>query len=129
MRYVEFEVDGKVKKLRFDFNAIADLEQQVGSGVVSLFSEEKIGFHTIRLLFWAGLRWEDQGLTMQRAGMIIKQLLEEGHSFEDLSGMVSKALQLSGLFGNKEDGESEAPFVQTEVEKPVILKKSTNSKQ
>ncbi len=127
MRYVEFEVDGKVKKLRFDFNAIADLEQQAGSGVVNLFSEERVGFHTIRLLFWAGLRWEDNGLTMQRAGMVIKQLLEEGHSLEDLSEWISKALKLSGLFGEqKEDGDKKDPFVQ---EKQTQSKKSQNSKQ
>ncbi len=127
MRYVEITVGDKVKKLRYDFNAIADLEQQVGSGIVKLFSEEMIGFHTIRLLFWAGLRWEDQGLTMQRAGMIIKQLLEEGYTFEQLSGFVSEALKLSGLFGEsdkKEDGESEDPFVEK-----AIPKKSPNSKR
>ncbi len=127
MRYVEITVGDKVKKLRYDFNAIADLEQQVGSGIVKLFSEEMIGFHTIRLLFWAGLRWEDQGLTMQRAGMIIKQLLEEGHTFEDLSALVTEALKLSGLFGDgekKDDGESEAPFVGK-----VTSKKLQNSKR
>jgi hypothetical protein len=129
MRYVEFEVDGKVKKLRFDFNAIADLEQQAGAGVGSLFSEERVGYHTIRLLFWAGLRWEDQGLTMQRTGMILKQLLEEGHSLEDLSTMITKALQVSGLFGKsfeEDGGEIKAPFVPKKQHQP---KKSQNSKQ
>ncbi len=127
MRYVEFEVDGKVKKLRYNFNAIADLEQQVGSGVTKLFSEEMVGFNTIRLLFWAGLRWEDPGLTMQRAGMIIEQLLSEGHSFEELSGWITDAFQLSGLIGVKEEGsgESEPPFVKEQA----TQKKSSNSKK
>lgn len=113
MKHVEFEVDGKVKRLRYDFNALADLEEQAGAGVAKLFREDMIGFHTIRLLFWAGLRWEDHGLTMQRAGMIVKQLLEEGHTFEQLTDYVSRALMLSGLVG-KSDSE-EVPFEEKEI--------------
>ena len=124
MKDIEFEVNGEMKKLRFDFNALADLETQVGMGVAKLFSEDMIGFQTLRLLFWAGLRHENSRLTLNGAGDILKQMIDEGYTFNDLSDLISKALQASGLFGE----EKEAPFVKTGSEK-ASPSKSKNSKK
>ena len=52
----EFELGGKTKKLRYDFNAIADVEESAGMGIAKIFSADMVGLHTIRLLIWAGLK-------------------------------------------------------------------------
>ena len=94
----EFEVGGKLRRLKYDFNAIADVEEVSGMGLMKIFSEEMIGFNTIRLLMWAGLKHEDRGITTQRAGMIIKDMIGEGHDFDSIMNLIISALNKSGLF-------------------------------
>jgi hypothetical protein len=123
MRYVEFEAGDKSYRLRYDFNAIADLEQQSGSGVISLFSEEKVGFHTIRMLLWAGLKWDTKGLTTEKTGDIINDFVAEGNSLEELSNYITDALQESGLFGDVKGGKDKTPFPGTSQQKLKNSKK------
>ena len=104
----EFEVGGKVKRLRYDFNAIADVEEAAGMGIGKIFSEDIIGLHIIRLLVWAGLKHEDRGLTTQRAGLIIRDMINEGHSVESIMELVMRTLDKSGLFPHEEQ-ENENP--------------------
>lgn len=103
---VEFTVKGKTKRLRYDFNAIADVEEKAGAGVMKLFSDDMMGFHTLRLLLWGGLRHEDRGLTIQRAGMIISDLMDEGHALEDIGVFITEALYASGII-SRESSDSE----------------------
>lgn len=103
MNAVNLEIGDKAYRLRYDFNAIADIEQQAGAGVGELFSEGKVGFNTIRLLLWGGLKWEDKGLTLQRAGMIVNEWIQQGNEIEDLMEYVQEALEKSGLFGEKKN--------------------------
>jgi len=127
MRYVEFEAGGKLYKLRYDFNAIADLEQRAGAGVVKLFNEEQIGFNTIRMLVWAGLKWSNPGLTVEDAGRVVVAFISDGNTVEDLSANITKALNTSGLFGKPDDekgDDSEPPF-----QEEVLPKKSASSKK
>ena len=99
MYSVDLEVSGKTKRIKYDFNSIADIEEKAGAGIAKLFAEDMIGFHTIRLLLWAGLRHEDPGITVQRAGQLIKDMQEEGQSLEDIVGLMMEALTKSGIFG------------------------------
>ena len=103
---VEFTVKGKAKRLRYDFNAIADIEEKAGAGVMKLFSDEMMGFHTIRLLLWGGLRHEDHGLTIQRAGMIITDLMDEGVELQEIGDLITKGLMASGII-KQEDLDEE----------------------
>ena len=98
MRTVDLEVGGETKRLRFDFNALADIEEKAGVGAAVLFSEQRMGFNAIRLLVWGGLRHQDPGLTTQRAGMIIRDYIDEGGTFEGLVVKIMDAISLSGLF-------------------------------
>ena len=75
----EIELAGKNRRIKFDYNALADLEKEAGAGIAKLFTDEaNIGFNTIRLLVWSGLKHEERGLTLNRAGLMIEQYIEEG---------------------------------------------------
>jgi len=52
----------------------------------------------LRVLFWGGLKHEDRGITLDRTGLILKQLMEDGKTFDDLYGLAIRGLKLSGVF-------------------------------
>ena len=107
MRATNIEIGGKNKRLRYDFNAVADIEEKSGKGLGSLFNEQNIGLYSMRLLLWGGLKWEDPGLTIQRTGQMIQQFIEDGNDLEDLTPYIEEAINKSGLFGSSESsGES-----------------------
>jgi len=97
-RAVGIQLD-KPRKLRYTFNSVADLEEKAGTGIGALMSEEKIGFYTVRLLTWAGLKWQDKGLTLERTGNMIQTYFDNGGDFVTLMNFITVALQLSGILG------------------------------
>jgi len=106
--YVEIVINGNVKIMKFDYNAVADLEEYYGLGIAEIVSKKRIGFSTVRALYWAGLKWKDKGITIQRAGNYINELVKEGQTFEELMEPVKEALERSGLFKfNKTDETGE----------------------
>lgn len=120
----EFEAGGKSYKLKYDFNAVADIEEKAGYGIGKLISEDMIGFHFIRLFMWGGLRHQDHGITPQRAGMIVKQMLEEGYELEDVSGLVNDGLVAGGIVKVEKEDDSENP---TKPEKSGSATKSKST--
>lgn len=104
MQYAEIELGGKNRKLRYDFNAISDLEEKAQTGIMQLMAEDRMGFGTIRLLVWAGLKWEEKGLTLQRAGDMIQKCLEDGGDLAKIMEPVSKALEQGMAWVNKTSG-------------------------
>ena len=108
-------IDGKQKALRLDFNAIADLEALLGMGIGSLVSDENVGFNIIRGFYWAGLKWKERGLTVERAGNFIQNEINGGRSFEDLMVPVTEAMIASGIIDRVEvEGEEEVDEVDEE---------------
>jgi hypothetical protein len=109
--YVEVELGGENKLLKYDFNAVADIEEYFGKGIGAIMTEENLGFRAIRALYWAGLKWKDRGLTMERVGHLIGKELQEGRSFQELILPIGKALQASKLIGKKQaDDEDTEDF-------------------
>lgn len=94
----------KERKLRFDFNSIADVEERLGAGIAKVFNEDNIGFNTIRALYWAGLKWQDKGLTMDRTGRILNKAINEGTTFKQLMNDMQEALEISGIISKKAMG-------------------------
>lgn len=95
-------------RLRFDVNAIALVEDTLKMGIGQIFSSERIGFSTLRALYWAAMQWENRGLTLNGVGnMIQKAILEHNVSYDKLAEPVAKALAASGLFQSA--GEDFAP--------------------
>lgn len=106
-RYVNVELGGKGRQLRFDFNAVSDLEDYFGKGIGAILSEEQVGFQVIRAMYWAGLKWNNRGLTLPKVGDWLQEKMEEGMEPEELFEPVVKALQYAGLLGSTEDIEEE----------------------
>jgi hypothetical protein len=102
MNGVEIELGGKSRRLRYDFNAIADIEQKAGLGIGALFDENRAGLNSLRLLIWGGLKWQERGLTVEQAGQIVGDYLKDGGSLEELMGKVTDALRQSGVIGFQE---------------------------
>jgi len=93
--YVAIELD-KPRRLRFDINALADLEETMGATLPAIISGG-VGIRALRALIWAGLRWEDPGLTEVRAGELLQVHLERGGDLAEISKAVHDALAASGL--------------------------------
>lgn len=114
--YVEVEFKGKAHLLRFDFNAIADIEEYFGKGIGAIMDEERVGFSTVRALYWGGLKWKIKGLTIEKTGkMIQKKMIEDESNFKELMEPIVKGLQASGYMGKPNpEGEEEDDNEDTE---------------
>jgi hypothetical protein len=107
--YVEVHFGGKDRLLKFDVNAACDLEDYFGKGVPAILHEEQIGFRLCRAFYWAGLKWKEPGLTIQRVGMMLnKEIQEEGKTIMDMMEPVMDALKKSRLLNAPKDEFDEA---------------------
>lgn len=91
--YVKIQVGEEEKLLKFDYNAVADLEDMYDTGLFELLDEKKMGLRTIRALYWAGLKWKEPKMSLAKAGNIVEQMLVDGVDLEDLTQPIFKALQ------------------------------------
>lgn len=109
MRGVKVEIAGRECELRYDLNALADLEEVLGRGLSVLFQEEAVGIATIRGLLWAGLKWSRrrQGFTRADAGSLLEQHMRQGGAVADVLPAIVEALRASGLVGQLEEDEEE----------------------
>lgn len=94
------KIENKEYEIKFTFNKIADMESKSGKGIAELLKEDAIGFSTIRLLLWSALHKELGNITLENAGEISQNLINEGLSFSDLAEIFVKALMESGLLSN-----------------------------
>jgi len=102
-RTVPFDLLDRPRNIRFDVNALADLEEKLGIGPAQIFSEERTGYATIRGLLWAGIKWEDKRITVDRAGELLQTFLEKGGELEKLMMPLAEALTNSGIFPREEE--------------------------
>ena len=126
---VPFDFPGfkRPRELRFDYNAIAELENTLGMTPNQIF-QQRAGLFTIRGLLWAGLRHEQPNLTQEAVGNMIQSFISEhGGELDQLSTKVGEAIKASGLFkeatedGDEDDGdqgneEQDAPPAPTSVQ-------------
>ncbi len=100
---------GKPRHLRYDINAIADVERETKSGFMTIMSQERIGFDTIRIMLWAGLKWEDPSLTVSKVGDHLQKYITINKAnmvtaISVFSDVIVEALKISGLLEDS-DGE------------------------
>jgi hypothetical protein len=96
------------RHLRFDFNALADLEAHLGINITNPEAFGSMGLRVVRGMLWAALLHETPGLSVRDTGELIQQYLEDGGG--DLSVLGTKlveALTLAG-FGAPKTGEADA---------------------
>jgi hypothetical protein len=117
MNTVQFNIFDRPRKLKFDINAIADIEREARTGIANLLTEDRIGFDMVRTLLWGGLKWEDSKLTIRGVGDMIQEYIganqsDMGSAMGSLTKYITEGLEASGLmnFSKPEDevGESEA---------------------
>ena len=99
MKSYPIDLGGKTRNIRYDFNALCDLEEVTGKSV-----SELTGLSSIRALLWAGLKWETKGITQNMIGVWVEDYLNDGNKIDDLMGQCVKALSASGILRESSEG-------------------------
>lgn len=90
--------DGSERKLRFNMNAICELEEAMDGASIYDILRERAGFNFLRHLLWAGLKWQEPALTPDVVGELIqKETLDKGSDLEVLVTPALEALKRSGV--------------------------------
>lgn len=84
----------KKRKLKFNTNALAELEDALGHSLSKL-GENEVGIKTMIKMFWAGMLHEMPELTLKEAADLM-----DHSDFTTISEKVAEALSVS--FGNVE---------------------------
>ena len=63
--------DGVERTLKYDLNAMAELEDEYGSIDEAFAMLDKNSIKAVRFILWAGLIHEDPSLTVQKVGSLI----------------------------------------------------------
>lgn len=95
-KFVPISLD-KPRRLMFDVNALSDAEDALGTSIGKAMTQ-RAGIREIRTLLWAAMKWEDRGLTVERAGNILQKYIEAGGSLEEIGTKIGEAIVASGLF-------------------------------
>lgn len=101
---IEFNLFDRPRHLKFDINAIADIERETKTGIMNLLQNERLGFDSIRVLLWGGLKHEDRNLTIEKVGDLIQNYMTEHQNnlFEAIFVFTDKIIEgfkESGLIG------------------------------
>lgn len=103
----------KPRRVRFNHNALADIEDAAQVGIMDLLSVQKRNFSGIRLLTWAGLKYGgDRGITPERAGDLVDAYVENGKPLDALLDELLAALKDAGLFKDAKEPDDD-PTVAT----------------
>lgn len=109
-----YEFAGKDRKLRFDMNAFADLEKELGQSIFAWLggmqtmieaardgqedgeldmSKITFGLNDARLLLWAGLKWADPEVKKPAdAGRLLEKHIDDGGDFGEVVRVVFQAV-------------------------------------
>jgi len=106
MTHRTIEINNKEYKLRYDFNAVCEIEEKSGKSIMHIASTENMGVSTIRLLLWGGLKHNNEGMTVKQAGELIQEYMNADGELENLVTKITEAITESGAFGkNLKAGE------------------------
>ena len=115
MREVPVTLGGKERKLRYDFNALCDLERTLGRPMLQVIGQlPGLPFADIRDFLWLGVQHEsDSTATVRRVGEWLAAELRAGRALLDFYHVIDVALVQSGVFGDpdqleKRDAEKRA---------------------
>lgn len=106
------EVDGEVIRFKFDYNAVAELEERHGIDLLDFqekFAGDEVSLSLIRKLAWAGmLRQQGDNWTTADAGDCIDDILEAGKFQSFVEALTEALVAFSYKFGEGvEDSELE----------------------
>jgi hypothetical protein len=100
MREYTFEVKDKTYTLKYDFNAICEIEEEAELGIPELMSQKRIGMNTARIVIWGGLMRQKGTMTKQQVGELIQDYIEDGNDFTVL---MQDSMELLAESISKED--------------------------
>lgn len=87
--------DGIERSIKFDLNAMAELEEKYGSVEAAFTALENNSIKAIRSVLWAGLLHADPTLTEQQVGSLI-DLESIGDIMEQLGESISDSMPTDG---------------------------------
>ena len=111
--YRKITLNGEDHVLKYDFNAISELECLYDKGIFRVVTEETMGFNTIRSILWAGMLWRNPQLKVHHVGNMLEQEMDENEDFDFTELMkfttevlyTSKAFKLLAKRAEKEEKE------------------------
>lgn len=96
-RVLTVEIAGQTWPLRFDVNAVAELETQVGTGFKRYIFQQQMDLAGARIMLWAGLLHAHPMITVREAGDLCQAWIDEGKKLEALCVKLFETMQLAGL--------------------------------
>ena len=102
-------IGGKERKLRYDINAAADMEELMGgkSLLYVMSNPMAAGFSALRILLWGGLKHAEKRLTPQRVGLMMQEYMESGGSIETLALKIGEAVRKSKILGEERKDDTD----------------------
>lgn len=88
------------RRLRFSINAFVDLEKALKRPLGAILTgTTAVSIEDFRAMLWAGLRWEDPDLTLEKAGEVLEAYLAvEGNRMKPLYELTVEVLMQHGFF-------------------------------
>lgn len=132
-KFHEFEKyeSGRTRYLRFDVNALADFEQETGMGFAQMINQKAL-FGGTRALLWAGLKFQDKALTVERVGELMGEYLRDDgvepgeHNINTLMQVTLAAAVEQGALGKlKRIDEDDEEDAQTEEQRLADARRIT----
>lgn len=99
--------NGRIRRLKFDVNALADFEEKTGMGFAQLMQQKAI-FASARAMLWAGLKFDDRALSIEEVGNLITdymkdETVERGeHTIDTILMLAIEAAVEQGALGRPE---------------------------
>lgn len=109
--YVTIEIGGQEYVLRYDFNALAQLEERLGQSIVEVLGKGNIGFRFVREALIVGLRNPVNGRSAAEAANKL-----EPSKFSYYFSRIVDALIASGLLEESDDRGEAAPPAATKTD-------------
>jgi len=113
MNCYELTVGERTLKLRLSVGQMAQLEKMLGENPLMLLTkDEPLTFEEITAYFYAALREQEQGYTMEKVYALLDELLAQGRGFMDWNEIIGGVLEAGGYLNSKsaqdEDSEKNA---------------------
>jgi len=96
-----------VANLRYDINALANIERELDKPIGEVFGEIQetgdVRLDVIRVLLWAGAKRFNRRMTPDLAGRVIQEYIEDHGDLEEMGTVIMEAVKKSGLYSEDED--------------------------
>jgi hypothetical protein len=94
-RTVPVKVGDRTFNLRYNFDSLTTIEDQLGKPFLEVFvSLTKLSFTAVKVVFWAGLKQNHSDITLDEVGAILNEC-------EDLPAMIKALTDAVGNFMSK----------------------------